>query len=113
MLLPTAEKYLELPTSDNWDEVRRQMEETLKLVEPLAKDLFHEKSDFILEETYNSLISAMKKREVALRQVLNIASPPTSKEEIDAFRKFIGNYVVLLRELQQLDFALTSYVRNK
>jgi len=113
MLLPTAEKYLQLPTSANWNEVRSQIEETLKLVEPLAKDLFHEKSDFILEDTYSSLISAMKQREIALRQVLKITSPPSSKKEIDVFREFIGNYVVLLRELQQLDLALTAYVRNK
>lgn len=66
MLLPTAEKYLELPTSANWNEVRKQIEETLQLVEPLARDLFNEKSDFILEETYNSLIGAMKQRIVLL-----------------------------------------------
>jgi hypothetical protein len=113
ILLPTAEKYLRMPTPANWDKVRKQIQETLNLVEPLSKDFLGEKSNFVLEESYNSLLAAMKKREVVLKQVLEIETPPSTEEDLADFRSFIENYVVLVRELQQLDLSLTTFLKAK
>ncbi|MCE9661923.1 hypothetical protein LY622_00565 [Halomonas sp. M5N1S17] len=111
-LLPTAEKYLRVPSPGAWQQVRRDIEKTLAQVEPLTADLRALRGDFILEETYAALLITMKQRKVALRQVLDLAEPPTSTEDLEAFREFLVGYVILVRELQGLTHAMAIFLKD-
>lgn len=111
MLMPTAEKYTQIPSAENWREVRWEIYQTLKQVEELTGDLMALRSDFLLEETYLALLKSMKEREHALNEVLEISEPPTTPNEMGAFRDFLKSYVVLVRELQHMNVSLGGYVR--
>ncbi|UFS70181.1 hypothetical protein LPW11_20190 [Geomonas sp. RF6] len=113
MLMPSAEKYTQIPTAENWRAVREEIVGTLKEVEALSGDLMALRGDFLLEETYLGLLEAMTKREHALREVLEISEPPTTPNEMGAFREFLKSYVVLVRELQHMNISLGGYIRAR
>jgi hypothetical protein len=111
MLMPSVEKYTQIPTPENWRAVRKEIHETLKEVEGLTTDLMALRSDFLLEETYLALLDVMTQRERALMEVLEISEPPTTPNEMGAFREFLKSYVVLVRELQHMNVSLAGYIR--
>ncbi len=113
MLMPAAEKYVKVPNSGNWKLVRSEIEQTLKMIEPLADDFMALRGDFIIEQTYLSLLNAMNLRQQALQQVLELIEPPTSEDEMNSFREFLKNYVVLVRELQELNLCIGKYLRER
>ncbi len=112
VLIPSAEKFIRVPTAQNWDSVRSEIKATLKEVEPLTKGLIKHRANFILESTYSALLQAMKDREIALAGVLSIPVPPSSGEDLEQFRGFLAKYLVLVRELRLLDLAIAEYLRK-
>ncbi len=110
-LMPAAEKYITVPTGEHWHIVRRQIESVLNEVEPLLSDLAQERGNFVLEPTYMALVETMKQRQVALEGVLTLPSPPTSPENLEKFKEFLKKYVILIRDLQQLELAVAAYLR--
>lgn len=111
--LPAAEEYVRVPTIKNWTEASSQIRTTLEQIEPLAKELLDEKSEFVLDGTYESLVNEMRQREPALKQVLELPSPPSPAKEAEALSDFLKKYVVLVRELQNLNYAVASFLRGK
>lgn len=113
MLLPTAEKYVSVPTLSNWQLVRDEIQETLGQVDLLVSDLKALRGDFIIEQTYLSLLNAMSQRQKVFRQVLELNELPSTESEMDAFREFLKSYVVLVRELQKLNLGIGAYLREQ
>ena len=102
-----------MPTPDNWQAVREEILQTLQDVEPLTTDLMALRGDFVLERTFLPLLNTMKQRQMALQQVLEMKELPTTPDEMESFRKFLKSYLVLVRELQQLNLSIAAYLHER
>lgn len=113
MIVPSAEKYLQVPNEGNWSEVKEAIKKTLSDVGELISELDALRGDFVIEETYLELLRTMKLREKALQEVLALPRPPSSPAELDSFRGFLEKYIALIRELQQLGIKVGSYIHDQ
>jgi hypothetical protein len=95
----------------HWKRSLKHFDKSLAEVESLLRRLRAERSDFVLEETYQEMVLGLESRRIIL-SALKMQPAPKSDTEISALVDILDEYERLREELIQARRALSDYVRS-
>jgi hypothetical protein len=109
-VLPSLNKYLQEPSDNHWWEVQSSITTVFTQVSSLLSTLAEERSEFILEDGYASLIETLSVRSKLLYELSSMA-PPKTADEMAALATVNERYRVLIAQLQDATKQLNSYLK--
>lgn len=107
---PVTEKKVRVPDAPRWAKLREELKDLLKRVEELLAEVRAERSDVVTDDAHRMLLETLAGRQAALTRILEMEQPPTSDEEVAAFRSFVTHYVNLIVTMRQATTALAGYI---
>jgi hypothetical protein len=95
---------------ESWKNIYGNVNTAILDVTDLLADLREERSDFILEESYNTLYSILRNR-VSVLEGLG-RNPPVTPSEIERLRALAGRYDRLRKKLASTIRTISEYLRR-
>jgi hypothetical protein len=100
------------PTESDWRVVRLNVSGTLKDVESLLNDVRAERSDLVLEKSYQQLLETLGARAAILDRLMKLPLP-SSAEERAALTRVNDAYKKLIAELREAIGQLNEYIKTR
>jgi hypothetical protein len=96
-------------SSAEWSLFTSRIAQLVREVANLLEGVRSEKSDFVLEDAYQTLISTLNFRMVLFER-LEKSKPPTTSQEIEAYEQMAAEWERLRAELLSAINALSAYI---
>lgn len=106
-LNPLSPYHLDVLT---WRKQLEPMRETLSLVIEILEEVDGHRSDFVLQDAYQRLQSALRGRSVLLAELIAMDPPPRTQEEVQRLQRAVREYNRLIKELEAARLALNRYL---
>jgi hypothetical protein len=110
----SIDEYLESsdPTPDDWFAVTQSIGWVLTMIGVLLDDIKKERSEFVLESAYQSLLRSLDSRFSLLDKLSNVP-PPTTEEERKEVKQISNKYKEMLTAFSEAIEQLNIYIKNK
>src|SRR5262249_651614 len=93
-----------------WRQVQSRVRVAIEEVSKLLHQLREENSDFVLENSFATLVNSLASRESLLNHLVSLP-PPNSDQEIDALTEVNDAYKRLISQLSRATRELNKYVK--
>ncbi|KDM89658.1 hypothetical protein EA58_21260 [Photobacterium galatheae] len=111
----TIDEYLRNPSYSGWVDVQERLLTVVKEGAKLLSEWNDERSDFIVEPSYASLIESLNSR-ISILEKLLFLEPPITESELNVLKNVNIEYKKLMREFRlavnELNVYLKQYVKN-
>jgi hypothetical protein len=112
-IVSSIDDYLEKPHPDvkDWQAVTSNISTTLESVTNLLRDLEAERSDFVLQSAYETLLRTTAARVTVLMRLQGL-SPPIGVQERDELMKINANYKILIENFKTAISEMNKYLQS-
>ena len=113
-IVMNIDEYLKIknPTDQDWWIIQEGVNSVLKEIALLLEEMKSERSDFVLEEAYNLLLSSFQYRSSHLESIYKLP-PPTNKNERKALKNLNTEYKRLLKAFKDAIVQLNVYLKEE
>ena len=109
-IVESIDEYLLNPSKYDWPFVQKKLSDVLLLGTELLMEWNEERSDFIVEASYEKLLDSLNSR-ISILEKIKSMEAPTTEEELGALSEVNKKYKALINNFREAIRELNTYIK--